>query len=775
MYTNSSSANRQADLDLDIDDYDYVYVACNLNALWRSMQLKTTSRDLKVALQLEFLPIDSEPNGTPLSSITAAKQAEEIKKRFIRVPEHVGLKGELFVDCEETSKSSLAMGCTWPLLLPPHIFSAQLWIAHTSFFRDMNAFVLSNWLQTMATTLCVSIQPIIIKADGKVIAQKVVDSTDVVEVEGLRSTLCHQRDTMRSAAEAAKRDLEVARREAEALVMGARATADAAKDEAEARCKELEVARQEGEALRRDADAFRAKQAEWRGELYRLRADLAREREAARAALEAGAAAEALRAELQAARDDAEAARGQLEEGRGQLEAARAAAEVAEREAQAAAEEARAARQEVAFLQGQIAIASLEHQLEIQGRARDASAPALGRQDSDRSRDSGSVQALEAALQEARAEADRLRSASLDAIEGRLGGMGTAELEALQTRLAEATVAVAAARVRAALHEAVLRDRDRDRESVATCVVCFERVVGVTLAPCGHTRLCSFCAASVAECPDCRAPIEGRASGRPRTAAAHLLVQRLPRVSRREVELRARTYAEAAPLGALGALERAKVESEEMDEPRGVEPLLAALAAGPSAPALREWGPLARRPGPIPRDRPGPRQVPKATGGWLVLEHDVSWEDLALLGACPALELFGPIRLYSLLLTPELLASLTAALRRSRRLGRLELSILADDSRGCLPVAAAALAAAAAPLRRLEITLGCDGRSVVDSAESDAGVGVLRLAALAPFADCRIQELVVALRGGRPGVQANVRALLAGVLPTARVISKRRF
>eukprot|EP00741_Cyanophora_paradoxa_P002277 tig00000572_g2209.t1 len=42
------------------------------------------------------------------------------------------------------------------------------------------------------------------------------------------------------------------------------------------------------------------------------------------------------------------------------------------------------------------------------------------------------------------------------------------------------------------------------------CTVCMDRPRGVSLRPCGHTRLCELCAARVEECPDCRACIRDR-------------------------------------------------------------------------------------------------------------------------------------------------------------------------------------------------------------------------------------------------------------------------
>ena len=47
-------------------------------------------------------------------------------------------------------------------------------------------------------------------------------------------------------------------------------------------------------------------------------------------------------------------------------------------------------------------------------------------------------------------------------------------------------------------------------EAIATCAVCLDKPVRVTLMPCGHLCVCETCAPLLAQCPIGREPIEGR-------------------------------------------------------------------------------------------------------------------------------------------------------------------------------------------------------------------------------------------------------------------------
>eukprot|EP01083_Nonionella_stella_P022055 60987_1 len=64
--------------------------------------------------------------------------------------------------------------------------------------------------------------------------------------------------------------------------------------------------------------------------------------------------------------------------------------------------------------------------------------------------------------------------------------------------------------LRRKIHNIVCLDEETPVDQDGTCIVCMESLAIVAFVPCGHMKMCEYCASIVHECPLCRGNINSR-------------------------------------------------------------------------------------------------------------------------------------------------------------------------------------------------------------------------------------------------------------------------
>eukprot|EP00741_Cyanophora_paradoxa_P020820 tig00021312_g20099.t1 len=274
-------------------------------------------------------------------------------------------------------------------------------------------------------------------------------------------------------------------------------------------------------------------------------------------------------------------------------------------------------------------------------------------------------------------------------------------------------------------------------------------------------------------------------------AASSAIARCLPRLKRASLFLRG--YGDAAPLASLPALERLEVKCGPQDP----APLVSGLAAGPAARSLRELhfssdltaGALRALPRLVALER---------IHGYFMVDFAVSADDVACLGACPALRSLGTPHLYpdgdegAPLRFAEQLAGLRAALERSPKL----VLDLYFNSQPSTPGAVAAVAGSrgrppagawrwrrgststpprAAPRRSPPPSPPPRPAACASASRGPEDLAGGRLASLSAFAACSLEPLQVRLSlvgalEGDEAAEAAARAAAASSLPSARLL-----